>query len=94
MIRVTVELVPYGDESLKKKIGSLVVANMGTKGLTTGDYWYNGVYEDDTCGKHYAGALHTRKNGIWHLLHLLLSPLNKIPLDVKDATFKRLEESL
>ena len=94
MIRVTVELVPHGDESAKKKIGALVLANVGNHNLSKGDCWYQSVYEDDMFGKHYAEAEHTRSEGVWQLLHKLLDETNQIPLYTEDEMFKRLEERL
>jgi hypothetical protein len=38
MIRVTVELVPFGDESRKRKIGEMIVANDLTGNIDYGCY--------------------------------------------------------
>lgn len=38
MIIVTVELVPGGDMSKKRHLGTAVIANKGTGGLTRGNY--------------------------------------------------------
>ena len=92
MIRVTVELVPHGDEALKKKIGSLVLANVGNNNLPKGVCWYQSVYEDDIFGKHYAEVTHERAEGVWVLLRKLLA--SPIPTYTKDEMFKRLEGRL
>lgn len=38
MLRVTIELVPYGDEWAKKKISCVEIANTGTGSDELGDY--------------------------------------------------------
>ena len=41
MIRVTIEMVPYGDESRAKVLHVGVIANSGTGSQTHGNYWFS-----------------------------------------------------
>jgi hypothetical protein len=41
MLRITIELVPYGDESKKEVIGIATIANDATGDQTTGNYKYH-----------------------------------------------------
>ena len=75
MIRVTVDLVPFGIEEHKKKIGSLVLANVGNLGLGICEYeaiasivFSNG--EEEVVKK--MKCQHSRQDGIWKLLEILL----------------------
>ena len=38
MLRVTIELVPFGVESQKRTLGNLIIANDGTGTATRGNY--------------------------------------------------------
>lgn len=38
MIRVTIEILPYGDENSKKKLGMIEIANDGSGDLYKGNY--------------------------------------------------------
>ncbi len=38
MLRITIELLPYGSEAHKKHLGTMEIANDGTGGLSTGNY--------------------------------------------------------
>ena len=38
MLRITVELLPYGDESRKRTLGTILAANDGTGDALTGHY--------------------------------------------------------
>jgi hypothetical protein len=46
MLRVTVELVPYGIEEEAKVIGTMLIANDGTGDYRTGNYGYVYTYAD------------------------------------------------
>lgn len=71
MLRVTVHLVPFGDESRATKIAEMVIANTGTgdgsyEGMTAPDDWSG---EDVTYGKlvHY-----DRSQSVWELVRQML----------------------
>lgn len=72
MIRVRVDLVPFGNEDEAKEIGQLVLANDGTGNAFTGNYVF--VYADNS-GLEYEGSVKDfpRKMGIWELLAECLS---------------------
>lgn len=44
MIRVTVELVPHGDERAKNTLGVIEVVNDGTGDMHTGNYDVTGTF--------------------------------------------------
>jgi hypothetical protein len=74
MLRVTVELVPHGDESRARHLGTAVIANDGTGDLDTGNYWAKlskwGSGATWKRGK-YKGFPRKRR-GPWDLLYCLL----------------------
>ena len=67
MIRVRVDLVPFGNEDEAKEIGQLVLANSGSGNVFTGNYVF--VYADNS-GEEHAGSVKDfpRKQGIWKLI--------------------------
>ena len=73
MIRVTVELVPFGDNGKAKKIGEMVIANTGSVGGDTASYeaWIGP--DDYTKSKAIFGRLENfdRSKGAWELIRLL-----------------------
>ena len=74
MIRVTVELVPYGDEKYKKTIGSLVLAT--TANLGFGQCEYHAIYDVDDqedAMVHIGPIKHSRKDGFWELIKKILN---------------------
>lgn len=68
MIRVTVELVPFGRDDMARRVGTLLVANDGTLRETeTGNYVY--VMRDDLSGYHEGKVLgHDRSGTVWDLI--------------------------
>lgn len=72
MIRVRVELVPFGNEDEAKEIGQLVLANDGYGNVFTGNYVF--AYADDS-GREGEGSVKDfpRQQGIWELLGECLS---------------------
>lgn len=63
MLRVTVELVPHGRESLSKRIGTLLIANDGSD-----NYVFTG--RDDQ-GRMVEGRVvdHDFSESVWSLIH-------------------------
>lgn len=63
MLRVTVELVPYGDEARSRRVGTLLIANDGAD-----RYVFTG--KDDR-GNVVEGKVmdHDRTESVWSLLH-------------------------
>lgn len=71
MIRVTVELVPYGHEAEARKIGEMVISNKANVG--NGLYRYDAAYcTDMTELQAINSVVHEREDGIWHLIRRVL----------------------
>ncbi len=72
MIRVTVDLVPFGEEDNSKTIGKFVLANDGKGDVDYSDYVF--VYSDDLDGER-EGTIKNfkRSEGIWKLISECLS---------------------
>jgi len=72
MLRVTVEMVPYGVEKHKRKLGVLNIANTG------GGTAINGQYEAEIDGglRTDSPFCHRRSDGFWELLFLALEELH------------------
>lgn len=68
MIRVTVELVPWGKEAEKKTIGTMVIVNDGTGSREMGNYKYYILNEngDSIYDGHYTKF--PRALRIWRLI--------------------------
>ena len=71
MLRVTVEVIPFGDEDQSRKIGEMIIANDGTLGAGLASYkavqkiegWEPQFKED---------IVHKRADGFWELIYLVL----------------------
>ena len=76
MLRITVELVPFGDEINKKKIGEMVLANTGSN--EDGTCSYSAWTEADS---HSEPAMFgkiksfNRTQSVWELLRLMLEAI-------------------
>ena len=90
MIRVRVDLVPFGNEDEAKEIGQLVLANDGYGNIFTGNYVF--VYADDR-GNEYEGSVKDfpRNQGIWKLIaECLNSSLEPHDEDLVDKLWERI----
>jgi uncharacterized protein involved in tellurium resistance len=67
MIRVTIELVPFGEEAYKKEIGSIIIANDGTGNQAIGNY--DGRFPDDM---HVRVEGHSRACDVYTLVYRTL----------------------
>lgn len=67
MLRITVELVPFGIESASKKIGTMLIANQGTGTNESSDYVWS-TY-DDRSGE-IEGQIqgHDHSQNVWVLI--------------------------
>lgn len=67
MLRITVELVPFGDDRYSKKIGSMLIANDGSGNGCVDNYAWTA--EDDR-GNSIEGKLeeHDRSMSVWNLI--------------------------
>lgn len=79
MLRVTVELVPFGDENMSETIGTLLIVNDGTRDGDVGNYRvrsYPGSVKGDGRGLWFdirpqrKGVVrgHLRTDGAWPLV--------------------------
>ena len=90
MIRVRVDLVPFGNEDKAKEIGQLVLANDGYGNVFTGNYVF--VYADNS-GKEHEGSVKDfpRNEGIWKLIaECLNSNLEPHDEDLVDKLWERI----
>ena len=93
MIRVRVDLVPFGNEDEAKEIGQLVLANDGYGNVFTGNYVF--VYADDH-GNEHEGAVKDfpRSEGIWKLIaECLNSKLETHDEELTDKLWERLNNA-
>lgn len=67
MIRVRVDLIPFGNEDEVKEIGQLVLANDGSGDMFTGNYVF--AYADNH-GEEHEGSVKNfpRHLGFWQLI--------------------------
>lgn len=74
MLRVTVELIPHGDESHKRELARMEIANDGSGDSATGNY--DGVlFAEYTtlCGRHgRVTGFHRQKQSVWSLVGAFL----------------------
>jgi len=92
MVRITVELLPHGSESAKRKIASMDIINDGTGNIDNGNYKYK-IYSVEALGMSkelrnldvikynddYKN--HLRKKGIWSLIHNIFKSIPDNSLD-------------
>lgn len=77
MLRITIELVPFGDEDRKHKIGEMLIVNTGDSSGSKGSYkaW---TVSDDWSGKPARyGKLdnYDRSQSPWELIRLMLEAI-------------------
>ena len=90
MIRVRVDLVPFGNEDEAKQIGELVLANDGWGNAFTGNYVF--AYADNH-GEACEGSVKDfpRRQGIWKLIaECLNSNLEPHDEELVDQLWERL----
>lgn len=79
MLRVTLEIVPFGDERHKKDIGQLIIHNVGCPEREDGQTscWYRVI---ETIGKGMPGQYllpiyHQRDRGAWELVRKAIAEI-------------------
>lgn len=99
MLRITVELVPFGDEKKVRKIGEMVLANIGDGTGRFGEYV--GWAAPDTWSGEPArfGVLkaYDRAQSVWELVRLMLEAIRlekHKPPRAKDSLAQRLKAKL
>lgn len=80
MIRVTVEIFPYGDESRRRKLAHLDIANDGTGDHVIGNYKYRAYNEAGSLWKSgtLTGFKRSRYTVLWLLALVLRSAFPKM----------------
>ena len=74
MLRVIVELVPFGDESKKKKVGEMVLANDG-RGFGNNHSYQGWIAPDEWCGDpQMYGKVdrYDRRGNVWTLIYMMI----------------------
>jgi hypothetical protein len=91
MLRVTIELVPFGIEEEAREIGKMVIANDGSRGYGVGDYAYAFTYTDRPANVSTGTIKNfTRSLGAWSLVKRILNKRT----EEKTPLTERLEERL
>jgi len=70
MLRITIDLIPYGDEKLRRTIGTATIVNDLTGNINDGNYEYT-IQSDSNC---FSGEINKfkREKGAWSLLKEVL----------------------
>lgn len=71
MLRITIDLVPFGKEDLKREIGKIEIINDGTGDYKLGNYKYTIGDETGTIKSKLKG--HNRLQSVFHLLKSVLN---------------------
>lgn len=92
MLRVTIELVPFGDESRAREIGMLLLANDGEGTHESGDYAYVYGYTDrDVPLARGTVKKFPRSQGAWALVKKILNSKSEQDTILTDKLMERLE---
>ena len=93
MLRVTVELVPHGEEDRAYTIGTMLIANDGTGSLGYGNYGF-AYCNTDNDNVIAIGTLQNfpRHLGAWQLIKRALSIKNSESNHVTDILGERLKQ--
>jgi hypothetical protein len=77
MLRVTIELVPFGDESATKKIGEMVLANDATGRHNIGNYeaWTAPDNWSGEPARYGVVKNYDRDQSVWELVRLMLEAI-------------------
>ena len=72
MLRITIELVPFGKEQYKRTIGDMIIYNDGTGDTSTGNYKYK--LSDDSATS-IKGKLkgHNRMQSVFKIIQAVLN---------------------
>jgi len=92
MLRITIELVPFGDESRAREIGVLLLANDGEGTHESGDYAYVYGYTDrDMPFARGTVKKFSRNQGAWALVRKILNSRSEQDTILTDKLMERLE---
>mgnify|MGYP001570701468 CR=1 FL=1 len=81
MLRMTVEIVPFGNDLLRRIIGTMIIANDGTGDTSVGNYQVRLSTDTETALAVGSVKGHDRGQGAWPLVALAL----KSALDAEAA---------
>lgn len=77
MIKITVEIYPFGVTEEKRTIGELFIVNDGTGTIEFGNYSYgiNKINQEGDVEAHHIGLIkkHKRFSGVWSLIGRILN---------------------
>ena len=92
MLRIPIEIHPFGDSNFKRIIGEITIANVGTNKNRPkyGDYSVGVVFENDGKVFSYHSNIknHLREDGWLELLHKATGELLKIAKKSEDKEFQ------
>lgn len=93
MIRVKIDLVPFGDETMTKQIAEMVIANAGRN--QDGNYRYVASYKDDK-GNVSEALLsdHDRNQPVLELIRMVIDQMTFEEIDRDELKRLQLEEYL
>ena len=91
MLRVTIELVPFGIEEEAREIGRMIIANDGTGGYGVGNYAYAFTYTDGP-PEVATGTIKNfqRSLGAWSLVKKILNKRTTETVDLTELLKERL----
>jgi hypothetical protein len=74
MIRITVEMIPHGDETQKSLLGFMEIANDGTGGEMLGNYTgvFHSEYTSSSGRKGRVEGFHRQTQSVWSLVGAFL----------------------
>lgn len=90
MLRIRIELIPFGDEAMAKQIGEMVIANAGANG--DGTFKYVGAFADDRGDREYGLVLSHDRNQSTLAILKAMSEEMLAGLDIKELKNLHLEE--
>ena len=72
MIKITVEVIPFGVEKWKKKVGEMTIANDGTGSGSRGNYKYNMSTKNRIWRKGRIEDFPRLSCSVWNLIYRVL----------------------
>jgi len=87
MLKITIEIWPWGIKENSRILGSAIIWNDGSGGRTLGNYCYK-IFKEENSTPWKKGNIKNferLKHGVWNLLYLVLK--NVFVLDNKEKEF-------
>jgi hypothetical protein len=73
MLRVTIELIPFGDQKKSRVIGQMQIVNTGTSKWPSIGHYDGWMCEEDNGYTEFHIKNHKRRDGFWVLLSKILN---------------------